>query len=64
MIYENILKLCECKNISIAKLEKETGLGNATIRGWATSSPTIDKIRKVADFFNVSIDELVKETHK
>ena len=54
MIYENVLKL----------FEKETGLGNATIRGWATSSPTIDKIRKVADFFNVSIDELVKETHK
>ena len=64
MIYENVLKLCEKENISIAKLEKETGLGNATIRGWSTSSPTVEKIRKVADFFGVSIDELVREEKK
>ena len=61
MIYDNVLKLCKEQNISIAKLEKETGMGNATIRGWATSSPTVEKIKRVADYFGVPVTELIDE---
>ena len=60
MIYENIIKLCKERKISIARLEKECGLGNATIRGWAVYSPSIANIQKVADFFGVTIDSLIK----
>ncbi len=60
MIYENIIKLCKERNISIARLERECGLGNATIRGWAICSPSIANIKKVADFFGVTIDSLIK----
>lgn len=59
MIYTNIIKLCQSRKISIARLEKETGLGNATIRGWNTSSPTVEKLKAVADYFGVTIDDLL-----
>lgn len=61
MIYENIVSLCKAKNISIAKLERETGLGNATIRTWETSSPSVDRLKKVADYLGVTIDSLLSE---
>lgn len=47
--------------ISVSKLEKECGLGNATVRGWATSDPSVSKLKIVADFLGVTIDDLVKE---
>lgn len=59
MLLKNILALCKERGISVAKLEKEIGLGNATIGRWGTSSPTIENVRKVAEFFGVSIDSLV-----
>lgn len=34
MIFANVSKLCKKKGISISYLEKETGLGNGTVRGW------------------------------
>lgn len=59
MIYTNISNLCKTKNISIAKLEREMGFGNSTIRGWANSSPTVEKLKAVADYFGVSMDDLL-----
>ena len=47
MILINISNLCRERKISIARLERETGLGNATIRGWAESSPTVDNLKRV-----------------
>lgn len=61
MIYENIVRLCKERNVSVARLEKECGFGNATIRGWAVSSPSINRAQRVAEFFNISIDELIGE---
>lgn len=61
MIYENIIYLCKCSGISVARLERETGLGNATIRGWGTSSPTVDKLKLVADYFGKTIDEMMSK---
>ena len=61
VIYENIKNLCDKKGISIAALEKACGLGNATIRGWVDSSPRVDRLKPVADYFGVSIDDLLKE---
>lgn len=61
MILKNIIKLCKERGVSISKLEKTLGFGNATIRGWENSSPSVDKIKKVADFFGVSIESLIQE---
>lgn len=61
MIYTNISNLCRDKGISIAKLERELGFGNSTVRGWANSSPTVEKLKAVADYFGVTVDELLTE---
>lgn len=61
MLLEKIRALCEKRGISISKLEQEVGLGNATIRGWTTASPKAENLKKVADFFGVTTDELLKE---
>lgn len=61
MIYTNISNLCRDKGISIAKLERELGFGNSTVRGWANSSPTVEKLKAVADYFGVTIDDLLAE---
>lgn len=59
MIFTNISNLCEEKGISIARLERECGLGNATVRGWKNSMPTADKLKRVADYLGVSVDSLM-----
>ena len=59
MILDKIRVLCDKRKISIAKLEKETGIGNGTISRWDISSPTTMNLKKVADYFGVVIDELI-----
>ena len=61
MLLKNIEILCKKKGISVAALEKAVGLGNATIKGWGESSPKVDNLKKVADFFDCTVDELLKE---
>lgn len=56
MILEKILTLCDENGISLARLEKECGLGNATIRGWDKSSPKVENLQKVADYFGKPLE--------
>ena len=60
MIVKRIKKLCEKKGISLHKLEQETGLGNGIIARWEKSSPSVENLKKVADYFGVTIDMLIK----
>lgn len=61
MLYQNIVVLCKGKGISISKLEKETGLGNGTVGRWEKSSPSVENVKKVADYFDVSVDYLISQ---
>jgi hypothetical protein len=45
--------------MSLPQLEVELGLGNGTISRWRSSSPNTDKLQKIADYFNVSMDYLL-----
>lgn len=51
--------MCQKRGISISRLEKELGFGNATIRGWVSSSPTVERLKAVADYFGVTVDDLI-----
>jgi len=55
---ERIKVLCDGKNTTFAGLERALQLGQGTIRKWDRSSPSIEKLQKVADYFNVSVDYL------
>lgn len=63
VLYQRIKALCEKRGISISKLESELGFGNSSIKKWErVSSPSIDKIIKVASYFDVSVDYLLGRT--
>ena len=63
ILYHRIKELCSQKGISISKLESDLGFGNASIKKWEkASSPSIDKIVKVASYFDVSVDYLLGRT--
>lgn len=61
MIYENVVKLCKQRNISISQLEKACGLGNGTVGGWACGNPRVDRLKIVADYFGVTVDDLLRD---
>ena len=63
-LLEKIKVLCLKNSISLAALEKKLNLGNGTLSRWDTSSPSIDKIQRVSDYFNVSIDYLVGQENR
>lgn len=56
-----IRKLCEKHNISISALENSVGIGHGLIGKWDSVRPRVDSLKKVADYFGVTIDELIKE---
>lgn len=58
-LLDRINELVEKRHISIAELERETGISNGQIRRWDKSSPKAENLKKVADYFHVSTDYLL-----
>lgn len=54
-----IKELADKKKVTFAEIERNTGISNGQIRRWDTSSPKIENIKKVADYFDVSTDYLL-----
>lgn len=61
MLKDKIKKLCRENGISVPKLEIELGLSSGSISKWDKSSPKADNLKKVADYFGVTIDYLMSE---
>lgn len=62
-IYDRIKTLCKSYGITVKKLEEDLGFGHSSINKWESlSSPSIDKVIKVATYFNVSVDYLLGKT--
>lgn len=59
-----IKQLCDEKKMTVAELERKTGISNGQIRKWDKSTPGVDKLKKVADYFDVSTDYLLGRTDK
>ncbi|MEC0886807.1 helix-turn-helix transcriptional regulator [Bacillus atrophaeus] len=60
--FERVKKLCKDRGISIAKLEEKVGFGKNSLYSWKQNNPSSDKLHKVADYFNVSVDYLLGRT--
>ena len=64
MLTQKIKQLCLARGTNFAKVERECGLANATIRRWETGTPNVNSLAKVADHFGVSVDYLLgRETY-
>ena len=61
-IIDKIQELCEETDITILRLEKDLCFSKSIVYTWKNSSPSIDKICKIADYFNVSVDYILERT--
>ena len=56
---ERIKALCKDNGISMNKLEETLVFGKGYISKLVSSTPNATKIKKIADYFNVSVDYLM-----
>ncbi|AWV73293.1 XRE family transcriptional regulator [Latilactobacillus curvatus] len=61
MMYSKIKMLAKEQGVSINKMEKDLEFGSSTISKWSKSIPSVDKLKKVADYLDVTIDELLRD---
>ena len=60
MLYSNIKVLCETSGISISQLERVLKFPRSSICKWNDNEPGIWRDQKVADYFGVPIENLLK----
>ena len=61
MDYESFLQLIKSHNTTVYQVSKATGISASTFSDWKSgrSTPKADKLARIADFFSVSLDELL-----
>lgn len=64
MLDAKIRSLCAKDGITLAELERKTGLGNGVIARWNSSNPRLNSLMKVADYFGVTMDELLRDAEQ
>lgn len=63
LLIDNIRNLCKKNKVSISKLEADLFLSPGLISRWNKNSPSLDKVADIADYFGISIDELIGRSH-
>ncbi|KRL04681.1 helix-turn-helix domain-containing protein [Liquorilactobacillus oeni] len=56
---DRIKNLAKEHHISVYELEDQLGFGKNTIYQWTKRTPSVERVKKVADFFDVSLDYLM-----
>ena len=54
-----IKALAKTRGLSIMQIEEQCGIGQKSIYNWDTNIPSVDKVKRVADFFGVTVDDLL-----
>lgn len=60
--FEIVKELCRKQGISLNTLEERIGFARNSLYSWKNSSPKPEKLKAVADYFNVSTDYLLGRT--
>ena len=60
IMYEIFSKLLQENGVTPYKVSKETGVSQSTLSDWkrGVSTPKIDKLQRIADYFGVSVEYL------
>ena len=58
-ILDKVKILCKNKGVSQRKMEQDIGISNGASSKWGTSSPSIEIVQKLSNYFGVSINYLV-----
>lgn len=63
MFWDNLITLCVNRNISPSALTKELSISKGVVTKWKNgSTPHQTTLLKIANYFNVSVDYLLKDT--
>lgn len=62
MLYDKIKEVAKTKSLSIYRIERDLGFSNGSLRKWNNSTPSATSLKKVANYLNVTIDDLLEET--
>ena len=57
-----IRELCKERGTNFKQLEIVLGFGNGAISRWGDSPPAVTKVKAVADYFGVTVDDLLAES--
>lgn len=60
--FDRVKELCNKHGITMVQLEEKVGFGRNSIYSWKKNRPSSDRLEKVADYFNVSVDYLLGRT--
>lgn len=60
-MYEIYQKLLDKKGVKNSDVSRATGISNMSLSDWkrGKTTPKLDKMQKIADYFNVSVDYLM-----
>ncbi|MCC4459662.1 MULTISPECIES: helix-turn-helix domain-containing protein [Lactobacillaceae] len=61
-VFDRVKKLAEKQGISIVELEEKLNFGRNSLYSWKKKTPNGDRLKKVADYFNVTTDYLLGRT--
>lgn len=59
LLVKSIRELCKKNNIAVSQLESKLNFGSGLISRWVKNSPSLDRIVDIADYFHVTLDEVV-----
>lgn len=63
-LLDRVKLLCKNRGISQGKMEKEMGISNGASSKWKTSSPSMEILQKLSDYFDVSVEYLMTGKEK
>lgn len=65
-MYQKFLELLERDGKSVYRVSEDTGIAQSTLSDWKNgrSVPKIDKLKKLADYFGVSVDYFLAENEQ
>ena len=63
MFYDNFVKLCVSINKRPSAVALEIGINKSTVSNWRSrgTSPTPSTLQMIADYFDITVDELLSE---
>ena len=63
-MYEKFAELLVKNNKTAYAVAKETGIAQSVLSDWKNgrSKPKVDKLKKIADYFKVPIEQLLEST--
>lgn len=58
-LLDRVKLLCKNRGISQGRMEKEMGISNGASSKWKISSPSMEILQKLSDYFEVSVEYLM-----